>query len=50
MDKIDKLKLQSCQTEALAIMHEFRKALNRHFEVVNANALRLINGRWDNNE
>jgi hypothetical protein len=50
MDKIDMLKLQSCQAEALAIMHEFRKALNKHFEVVNANAVRLINERWDKSE
>jgi hypothetical protein len=45
-DKIDMLKLQSCQTEALAIMMEFRKALLKHFEVVEANARRLINSRW----
>lgn len=46
LDKIDLLKLQSCQTEALAIMHEYRKGLVRHFEVVDANARRLINTRW----
>jgi hypothetical protein len=46
LDKIDMLKLQSCQYDALAIMMEFRKALLKHFEVVNANATRLINTRW----
>ena len=45
-DKIDMLKHESCQKEALAIMHEFRRTLLKHFEVVNANATRLINERW----
>jgi hypothetical protein len=46
LDKIDMLKLQNCQCDALAVMMEFRKALLKHFEVVNANATRLINERW----
>lgn len=45
-DKIEMLKMESCQKEALAIMHEFRRALIKHFEVVNANATRLIKTRW----
>ena len=47
-DKIEMLRLEACQAEAKAIMMEFRKALLRHFEVVNANATRLINSRWEN--
>jgi len=39
-------KHKSHQREALAYMNEFRKAINRHFEVVDANARRLINTRW----
>lgn len=46
LDKIDTLKMESCQKEANIIMLEFRKALLKHFEVVNANATRLINTRW----
>lgn len=45
-NKIEMLKHESCQKEMLAIMHEFRNALIKHFEVVNANATRLINTRW----
>lgn len=48
-DKIDMLKQESCQKEANAIMQEFRRALLKHFEVVNANATRLINTRWGDN-
>lgn len=43
---IDMLKMEACQKEALAIMYEFRQALLKHFEVVQANATRLINSRW----
>jgi hypothetical protein len=39
-------KHKSHQREALKAMNEFRKALNRHFEVVDANARRLIDTRW----
>jgi hypothetical protein len=46
LNKIEKLKLESCQKDALVIMYEFRQALLKHFEVVNANATRLINTRW----
>jgi hypothetical protein len=46
VDKIEKLKLESCQRESLAIMFEFRRALQKHFEVVEINARRLINSRW----
>jgi len=46
LDKIDMLKLESCQKEVLAIMHEFRKALLKHFEVVDFNSRRLIDTRW----
>ena len=46
LDKIDALKLESCQAEMKAIMFEFRRALLKHFEVVDANAARLINSRW----
>jgi len=49
-DKIDMLKHEAAQKEFLAIVAEFRRALLRHFEVVNANATRLINSRWDNRE
>jgi hypothetical protein len=49
-DKLDMLKLESCQADAKAIVLEFRRALLRHFEVVNANATRLINERWSDNE
>ncbi len=47
MDKIDMLKHEACQKEALAIMGEFRRALLKHFDVVDANATRLINRRWE---
>jgi hypothetical protein len=46
MDKIEMLKMESCQKEALAITHEFRRALLKHFDVVTANSMRLINTRW----
>lgn len=46
LDKIEMLKHESCQKEMNAIMFEFRRALLKHFEVVNANATRLINTRW----
>ena len=45
-DKIEMLKHEACQKEALAIMGEFRRALLKHFEVVDANSTRLINSRW----
>jgi len=48
LDKIDMLKHEACQKEINAIMFEFRRALLKHFEVVNANATRLINSRWGN--
>lgn len=48
-DKIDMLKHESCQKEFLVIMHEFRRALLKHFEVVEANSRRLIESRWVNN-
>jgi len=43
---IEKLKLESWQSEAKAIVLEFRNALEKHFHVVNANSQRLINSRW----
>jgi len=46
LDKIDMLKHEACQKEANAIMLEFRRALLKHFDVVTANATRLINERW----
>lgn len=49
LDKIDYLKLEACQKEALAIMGEFRRALLKHFDVVTKNSTRLIRERWDNN-
>lgn len=45
-DKIDMLKMESCQKEVLAIVAEFRRALLRHFEVVGEKSTRLINARW----
>lgn len=48
-DKIEMLKHESCQAEIKAIMFEFRRALLKHFDVVNANATRLINTRWGDN-
>jgi len=48
-DKIDMLKLEACQAETKAIVGEFKRALLKHFEVVDANATRLINGRWIDN-
>ncbi|MDD5016534.1 MAG: hypothetical protein PHO15_00365 [Eubacteriales bacterium] len=50
LDKLTTLRLRSYQTEALTIMHEFRQALKRHFDVVDFNARRLIDGRWDKGE
>lgn len=47
MNKIDMLKLESYQKTAIAITLEFRQALLKHFEIVNNNALRLINSRWE---
>jgi hypothetical protein len=47
LDKIDMLKHEAAQKECLAIVAEFRRALLRHFEVVNANSTRLIHERWD---
>jgi hypothetical protein len=46
LDKIEKLKLESCQKEALAIMYEFRNGMFQHFRVVNTNAKQLIDTRW----
>jgi hypothetical protein len=46
LDKITMLKMEICQKESIMIMEEFRRALKMHFEVVNANATRLINTRW----
>lgn len=48
LSKIDMLKHEACQKEMLAIMGEFRQALLKHFDVVTANSMRLINSRWDN--
>ena len=45
--KTDMLKLQSVQCDMLAIFEEFRNALEKHFKVVDANARRLINTRWE---
>ncbi len=42
-----KLKQEACQKEMLSIVGEFRNALMKHFEVVNFNARKLINERWD---
>ncbi len=39
--------LQPFQAEALAIRNEFMKALYKHFEVVEFNARKLIDERWD---
>lgn len=47
LNKIEMLKHESNQKQALAIMYEFRQALLKHFEVVNTNAVRLINSRWE---
>ena len=46
LDRIDILKHESAQKEFLSIMHEFRRALLKHFDVVTANSQRLINSRW----
>jgi hypothetical protein len=46
MSKIDELKLKSSQCDALAIVAEFRNALQKHFQVVEFNARKLINERW----
>ena len=43
---IEKLKLESWQNEAKAIVLEFRNALLKHFEVVNKKAKNLIDSRW----
>lgn len=48
-DKIDYLKLESCQKDSAIIVAEFRRALLKHFEVVDKNSIRLINERWCNN-
>ena len=45
-DKIDMMRHEACQLEMKAIVATFRQALLKHFEVVNANATRLINSRW----
>ena len=45
-DKIDMLKLNSCQSDMLAIVSEFRGALEKHFRVVEFNARKLIDERW----
>lgn len=45
-DKIDMLKHEAAQKEANATMFEFRQALIKHFEVVDANATRLIHSKW----
>jgi hypothetical protein len=46
-DKIDMMKLQSIQYEMLAIQSEFLNSLQTHFKVVDANARRLIDTRWE---
>ena len=51
LDKLDMLKMEVCQKEMAIIVTAFRQALLKHFEVVNANATRLINSRWgDSND
>lgn len=45
-DKIDMLKHEAAQKEANATMLEFRQALIKHFEVVDANSRSLIESRW----
>ena len=45
-DKIDMMRHESCQLEMKAIVAEFRKALLKHFDVVESNSRRLINSRW----
>jgi len=47
MDKLDFLKLESCAAEMAVIVGAFREGLIKHFSVVDANATRLINKRWD---
>jgi len=47
LDKISMLKHEACQNEANAIMHEFRNALLKHFDIVTKNSQRLINQRWN---
>jgi hypothetical protein len=47
LDKIDYLKLQSCQADTLAITAEFRRALLKHFEIVDIKSTNLINSRWE---
>lgn len=48
-DKVDMMHQNACQCEANAIMAEFRRALLKHFEVVDRNSTRLIHERWDTN-
>jgi len=45
-NKMDMLKQEIAQKEMALIVGGFRQALLKHFEVVNANATRLINSRW----
>lgn len=46
LSDIDMLKHEACQKEMAAIVGEFRRALLKHFEVVEFNSQRLINSRW----
>ena len=48
-DKIEMLLHESCQREVEAIVLQFRQAVLKHFEVVEANSRRLINERWRDN-
>ena len=45
LDKVDMLKHEICQREANIIAIEFRRALQKHFKTVDANAARLIKAR-----
>ena len=47
MNKIEMLKHEARQKETLAIVYEFRAALDKHFKVVEFNARKLIDERWD---
>ncbi len=47
-NKLDMAKHEACQKEMSAIVADFRRALLKHFQVVEFNSQKLINSRWEN--
>lgn len=45
---IEDLKLENYQSEAIAIVNQFRAHLYKHFDIVEKKSKMLIDSRWKN--